>query len=192
MPQTYSLTLLGLCITLCSQCSASESLCGTTEVALFSCPTAYKLVSLCASRDLSQTSGYLQYRFGTKTKLDFQYPENKVHPYKKFIRSGIGYARGGEEHISFSNGSYMYVLYDILTGLDPGKGTHARSSGVVVLSKSKAVPVDGEMPIASFVRHVRCQQPALGSGVPDGAMPSGTHYLFPEDVYRSMSRTLLK
>lgn len=61
---------------------------------------------------------YIVYRFGTKDKIELEYPENKdKDSWKKFAYSG--YLRGGGianlamdlNYLAFINGDYKYVIY---------------------------------------------------------------------------------
>lgn len=62
----------------------AQSLCTANEKSLFSCEIGRKVLSVCASKDLDENKGTLQYRFGTADKLDLAYPEKADHPKKHF------------------------------------------------------------------------------------------------------------
>ena len=61
---------------------------------------------------------YLIYRFGTKDKIEFEFPDKNESSWTKFKYSY--YSRGGGKrnaaqdliHISFINNGYKYFLYD--------------------------------------------------------------------------------
>lgn len=55
------------------------SLCAADETIIFNCATkpAGKIVSLCASKDLTKDKGYLQYRFGLPSKVELEFPEKR-------------------------------------------------------------------------------------------------------------------
>src|SRR5438128_10829064 len=57
----------------------SNSLCAKDERIIFSCITkrAAKIVSLCASKDLTNDRGYLQYRFGLPGKIELEFPKSR-------------------------------------------------------------------------------------------------------------------
>src|SRR6266480_5829555 len=54
----------------------SNSLCTKDERVVFSCPVKRpaKIVSVCASKDLTSEHGYLQYRFGLPGKIELEFP----------------------------------------------------------------------------------------------------------------------
>jgi hypothetical protein len=65
-----------------------------------------------------KNNGYIIYRFGTKDKIELEYPKEKTSAsWKKFTYSS--YLRGGGidnlgmdlNYIAFVNGDYKYVLY---------------------------------------------------------------------------------
>lgn len=69
----------------------STSLCSPEEKVIFSCKTEHGLVSLCASANLSASSGYLQYRSGRDAlTVEFEYPKQKLHPTDLFAFSNKG------------------------------------------------------------------------------------------------------
>src|SRR5258706_2400818 len=57
----------------------TNSLCAKDERLIFSCPVkrAAKIVSVCASKDLTNDHGYLQYRFGVPGKIELAYPQDR-------------------------------------------------------------------------------------------------------------------
>lgn len=79
---------------------------------------------------------YIVYRFGTKDKIELEYPENKdKDSWKKFTYSG--YFRGGGianlamdlNYLAFVNGDYKYVLYTTYIAEEGGKS----NAGIKVL-----------------------------------------------------------
>src|SRR5262249_11408484 len=63
-----------------------NSLCATSEKIIFSCPVKRpaKIVSLCASKDLTSDRGYLQYRFGLPGKVELEFPKDRTATQQKF------------------------------------------------------------------------------------------------------------
>lgn len=89
----------------------STTLCEPKEVIVFSCTLAKKkIVSLCASKDAGNNTGYMQYRFGRDaSSIELEYPQRKA-PAKEFFKydnSDLGTAA-----ISFRIGEYRYSLYN--------------------------------------------------------------------------------
>ncbi|WP_228136050.1 hypothetical protein [Xanthomonas sp. NCPPB 1128] len=86
-------------------------LCGKEELTLWTCQTRKRVFSLCSSKAVNRTSGYLQYRASEGGKLVLQYPAEKKPPtglftYRSFLN--------GNASIEFSNGGYRYSLFDPL------------------------------------------------------------------------------
>ena len=102
-----------------------SSLCQPDEKIVFSCDTEKKSISVCASGDLSPSSGYVQYRFGNKEKLDISFPEPRQHPRAFATAKTLMYSGGGGAYMKFKNGNYSYIVY---TGI----GKEWEAQGVVV------------------------------------------------------------
>ncbi|MXV13027.1 hypothetical protein DYQ93_18595 [Xanthomonas sp. LMG 8992] len=86
-------------------------LCTKEELTLWTCQTRKRAFSLCSSKVVNRTSGYLQYRASEGGKLMLQYPAEKKLPtglfsYRSFLN--------GNASIEFSNGGYRYSLFDPL------------------------------------------------------------------------------
>ena len=92
--------------------AASETLCSADEEVIFSCKTKRKTFEICASRNLSATAGYMQYRAGSNVKVQFVYPSQRVPPAGKFRLSLL--ARGAL--LSFQNGEFSYEITEPLMG----------------------------------------------------------------------------
>ncbi len=89
-----------------------------------------KILSLCASKNLSESKGYLQYRFGNKNHIELSYPKNKAHPdsyfrYSRYTRPRTTYLR-----LSFKKNNIQYALYDDSTD-------EASSSGLMITFPNK-------------------------------------------------------
>ncbi len=90
------------------------SLCTPAETAIFSCAVGGKIVSLCGSRDLSETAGTMIYRYGRKGAVELTYPEKPVHPREAFTASGVGMSAGLGDYLRFSRNGITYTLYALL------------------------------------------------------------------------------
>lgn len=120
----------GLCLfTLCTTSSypaerATPTLCGADETPLFSCTVDFnhavggkllggkKTVSVCASPDLSSSSGYIKYLFGrSKQNVELTYPTDTQHPGQRFKFFRDGSAKSSVEQLSFSNGVFSYIVF---------------------------------------------------------------------------------
>ena len=94
------------------------SLCAASEQIIFSCslkrPT--KIVSLCASQDLSKTRGYLQYRFGIPGKIELEFPKDRQATQQAFRYKHYFRAQVDMTSISFSVANYEYSVFDDYNG----------------------------------------------------------------------------
>jgi hypothetical protein len=112
---------------LISNVSKAESLCKTNEKVIFSCTVqnGNKLLSVCGTKKLTKTVGYLQYRFGTKSTLELVYPSTTKGTQDKFYWY---YLRGSDSagaELSFNNNGYYYTIgstqaYDENNGVSSG------------------------------------------------------------------------
>jgi hypothetical protein len=90
----------------------SDSLCSSEENVLFSCSIGRKLVSVCSSKELSRTSGYVQYRFGLINKTpELVYPKEKVPPASKFSYGETGGAKYSLSNLHFTQSGHSYTIY---------------------------------------------------------------------------------
>lgn len=90
---------------------APKSLCQADEDIVFACSTGKKLISVCASQNLSAADGYVQYRFGNEGNIEMSVPESKAHPSKFSTGGSLMYSGGGGAYMRFNNGGYGYVVY---------------------------------------------------------------------------------
>ena len=100
----------------------TNSLARKNEYVIYSFTTTNtKIASLCIAKHTSATSGYIIYRFGTKSKIEFEFPSDTTNSFSNFTYSG--YHRGGGiqnacmdiDNLRFENQGYEYCLYDIYT-----------------------------------------------------------------------------
>ncbi|MDQ7090182.1 MAG: hypothetical protein Q9M50_05985 [Methylococcales bacterium] len=84
----------------------ANSLCNANEQVLFNCDMAAggKTVSVCASNGLTNTSGSLQYRYGSDAyNVDMRFPQDSSAAQSLFSYDSQG--------LSFNNGSIKYQVY---------------------------------------------------------------------------------
>ncbi|MGQ0762024.1 MAG: hypothetical protein ACT4OT_08410 [Acidobacteriota bacterium] len=64
----------------------ANTLCAKTERVIFACALRRpaKIVSVCASKDLTRDTGYVQYRFGSPAKIELEYPKDRAGTQQKF------------------------------------------------------------------------------------------------------------
>ena len=102
-----------------------KSLCQTKEKVIFSCSTGKKLISVCSSENLSTTSGYVQYRYGTKENPELSIPDPQAPPSSFSTGGTLIYSGGGGAYMRFNKGTYSYVVYS-------GMGKGWDKQGVVI------------------------------------------------------------
>ena len=95
-----------------------NSLCAKDERIIFSCPIKRpaRIVSVCASQDLTSDRGYLQYRFGLPEKVELEFPKDLKDSQKKFQYSHYFRARVDLTEISFTINGYEYQVTDDYNG----------------------------------------------------------------------------
>jgi hypothetical protein len=117
-----------------SATSAVGSLCFSDEEVIFSCSSEKgKTISLCSSSILTESDGYLQYRYGVIGKIpELVYPKRPEHPKERFISGTVPYSGGGAAYLRFNKSKYSYTVF---TGI--GKGWE--KEGVVVKKSGKQI-----------------------------------------------------
>ena len=113
-----------------------NSLCARDERIIFSCPVKKpaKIVSLCASKNLTADQGYLQYRFGLPGKVELEFPKERNGTQQKFQYTHYFRAQVDLTEISFSNNGYEYQITDDYNGEEkPAQSTQ----GIMVTAPGK-------------------------------------------------------
>lgn len=96
----------------------SRTLCTRDERVIFSCPVKKpaKIVSVCASKDLTRDRGYLQYRFGLPGKVELEFPKDRKGTQQKFQYTHYFRARVDLTEINFTIDGYQYQVFDTYQG----------------------------------------------------------------------------
>lgn len=110
-----------------------ETHCTPQEQVLFACATGKKAVSVCASADLSPTTGALQYRFGPPDAPELVWPDATQPPHSGITAGTWAFSGGGGAYLRFTKGAYGYVVYTAI-----GKGW-GEKDGVVVEKNGQRV-----------------------------------------------------
>lgn len=91
-----------------------RSLCTQGEQVLWSCVTLRggKLASLCGSRELDETRGYVQYRFGRAGRVELEFPRERLRTqsafrYSRYTRPLVTYLK-----VEFTNDGFTYTIRD--------------------------------------------------------------------------------
>ncbi|MGR8979214.1 MAG: hypothetical protein ACU84H_03860 [Gammaproteobacteria bacterium] len=96
----------------------ATSHCGPSEQIIYSCriKDSRKVVSLCASKDLSSKSGYLQYRFGRPAKIELEFPKERQNSRQQFRYTHYFRFQIDRTEVSFKNAGYEYTVYNDYDG----------------------------------------------------------------------------
>lgn len=116
---------------------AAESHCRAQEHIIFSCSVGKKTVSVCASADLSATTGYLQYRFGPKGALELVFPDmTQASTAASYVQARtLMFAGGGGGYLRFINGAHQYIVYSAIgKGWGPKDGVAVERNGQLVVN----------------------------------------------------------
>jgi len=107
-------------------CHAQSHLCTKDEAVLFTCAVKAKTLSLCASKTLTPSEGYIQYRFGTPSKLELVYPPRPTHPRDHFsAQTWRGSSIDETSVVGFVNGGYSYRLHHVYVSVRPSAAGEA-------------------------------------------------------------------
>ncbi|HKE57402.1 MAG TPA: hypothetical protein VKB46_11890 [Pyrinomonadaceae bacterium] len=114
----------------------TATLCDSGEQVIFSCPLkrSTKIVSLCASKDLSKQAGYLQYRFGAPGRIELEFPQSRSGSQQQFQYSHYFRAQFDLTAITFANDGYEYSIFHDYNGEEKPA---VAESGVRVTAKGK-------------------------------------------------------
>ena len=95
-----------------------NTLCAKTERVIFACVLRRpaKIVSVCASKDLTRDTGYVQYRFGSPAKIELEYPKDRTGTQQKFEYTHYMRALVDLNEISFSIDGVDYSVVDDYNG----------------------------------------------------------------------------
>jgi hypothetical protein len=103
--------------------------CKVNEMVVYSCATGSRILSICASPDISKNQGYLQYRYGLKGKLELVYPETFQHPAGLFKPGNLMFSGGGGTYLQFNTGGYTYTVFSAVGKWGKAVSLHARQPG---------------------------------------------------------------
>ncbi len=138
------------------------TLCAKDERVIFSCPVKRpaKIVSLCASKDLTSDRGYLQYRFGLPGKIELEHPKDRQGTQQKFHYTHYFRAQFDLTEIGFTIDGYEYSIFDDYNGEEKP----------AVISRGVSVNAPGKPKEVSFVCRAK---PKADYSDLQAALPSG-------------------
>ncbi|HEY3104903.1 MAG TPA: hypothetical protein VGJ69_15060 [Pyrinomonadaceae bacterium] len=96
----------------------ANTLCARDERVIFACllKQPAKIVSVCASKNLTSETGYLQYRFGLPEKIELEFPKDRAGTQQKFEYSHYFRARVDLTEINFTVNGVNYSVFDDYQG----------------------------------------------------------------------------
>ena len=119
--------------------NADRSLCNAQEKVVFSCFIKKRMVSLCATPDLTAKTGRLTYRFGLLGKTpELVYPATETQPKEAFTASFINWARRSYQAISFKLADRTYKVYNHNADIE-GEPSRSNGAGVIVEKSGKVI-----------------------------------------------------
>jgi len=125
------------------QSTQQASFCTPTENIVFSCRTGAKMVSICASKDVGPSRGYLQYRFGkpdSREPLELILPESQLPPPRVATGASVPFSGGGGAWLTFAKGPVGYTVYTGIGKWGPG-GELREKAGLAVDQGRKRIAV---------------------------------------------------
>lgn len=129
-----------------------SSLCAQNEQVVWSCETVRerKLASICSSKDLDRTRGYVQYRFGRVGRVELEFPRQRAgtqsaFKYSRHTRPLVTYLK-----LEFLNNGVSYTISDDSNGEEKP----ARRDATIIVRSA-----DGSIKETSL----RCRMPVAGS-----------------------------
>ena len=101
-----------------TQAGVAATLCQQDEQVFFHCSVqgGRKMVSLCGSSQITATEGYLQYRFGSASKVELEFPRQRVESQKQFQYAHYLRYQVDRTEVSFQRAGYTYTLFDSYEG----------------------------------------------------------------------------
>lgn len=125
-----------------------NSLCAKAEHIIFSCLTKRaaatsskipaKIVSLCASSDLTKEQGYLQYRYGLPGKVELEFPSSRTATQQQFQYTHYMRYQVDLTEINFEIDGYQYQIFDDYNGEEKPR---ISTEGVSVTAPGKSKEV---------------------------------------------------
>jgi hypothetical protein len=117
------MTFLFLVLSFPQMAHAEETLCTPHEKVMFSCMVGAKskIVSLCASPDLSAQAGSLFYRFGTPSAIELEYPGDPDGSARKFLYAHYSRFEVELVEVNFVIDDFVYSVFDHYVGDTPGE-----------------------------------------------------------------------
>jgi hypothetical protein len=124
------------------------SLCRADEKVFFACSTGEKLVSVCASPDISATAGYVQFRYGAAENTEIAWPEARI-PRQYVTKGDLVYAGAIGTYLRFKMDETSFVVFSA-SGKKSAQGLVVEKGGTVFMKRrcqSTSVSKLGSVPV---------------------------------------------
>jgi hypothetical protein len=128
--------LLALALSSSHAFAAEPTLCKADELVVFSCSTGARIASVCASKDISKTGGFLQYRFGRTDGVELAFPDPGAKPADVFTSGTLMFSGGGGAWLRFGKAPFSYTVFTAI-GKWGRAGSPADVAGVAVAKDGK-------------------------------------------------------
>jgi hypothetical protein len=158
--------------------AAAVTQCKAGETIVFSCSTGSRILSVCASKDLSKNAGYMQYRYGPAGRPELVFPETLRHPAGLFTPGTLMFSGGGGAYLKFSKPPYVYTVFSAIgnwgrNGKGTAQGVAIQKDGAEFANipcRSDANYVAGELG-PDFFEKARLGEPESDFDIPSAFLP---------------------
>ena len=128
--------LLALVLSSSHAFAAGPTLCKADELVVFSCSTGARIASVCASRDISKTGGFMQYQFGRTDGVELAFPDPGARPADVFSSGTLMFSGGGGAWLRLGKAPFSYTVFTAI-GKWGRSGSPADVAGVAVAKDGK-------------------------------------------------------
>lgn len=138
MPIRLFILLVTLLSTSTLAAELKPNLCSSSEKIVFSCSIKKKIVSLCATPDLTAKTGRLIYRFGSSISApELEFSSDELGPAASFTANFESWAKGNYSAISFRRGEHTYTVYNRMAVFE--ENDRSNGGGVQIYRNHKQV-----------------------------------------------------
>lgn len=143
--QCAALVALLPCVDLSAQETFAPAECAASEEVILTCTIGSKTMSLCKTG-----ADEIHYRFGKHGRApELVYPEDSGRATDSFFWDSDSYAKGVSQYVTFRNGDYVYVVYNVQKAFsavagDTGTGVFVMRNGLLS-ANSFAAPGAGRV-----------------------------------------------
>ena len=119
---------------------ARATWCTADEQVIFNCATNTRIISVCASKGATATTGTLQYHFGKPdgTEPEVEQPRDRLAPAKAALGDSFPLSGGGGAWIRFQVGQLRTTIYTAVGKFGPN-GQVQQRAGLVAVQQGKEI-----------------------------------------------------